>query len=183
MAAGPEPGMTPMPYGPYGHLRSSHADRERAVDVLKAAFAEGRLDQDEYIERVGQAQASRTYAELAALTADLPVGPLGTLAMAPIGALAVVPPTPPAPAPRRAGPAVGTVVRPVSSLAVTSLIFGLVSVAIPGLIASALAALITSVMALLRINLGDQRGRGLALAGGVLGVLGLLVIYKYHPNP
>jgi hypothetical protein len=63
-----------------GHMRSSQADRERAIDVLKAAFAEGRLDQDEYTERVGLAYASRTYAELAALTGDLPAGPLGTLA-------------------------------------------------------------------------------------------------------
>jgi hypothetical protein len=64
----------------YGHMRSAQADRERAIDVLKAAFAEGRLDQDEYAGRVGQVYASRTYGELAALTADLPAGPLGTLA-------------------------------------------------------------------------------------------------------
>jgi Domain of unknown function (DUF1707) len=63
----------------YGHLRASHADRERAIDVLKAAFAEGRLEQDEYTERVGQVYRSRTYADLAALTWDLPVGPLGSL--------------------------------------------------------------------------------------------------------
>jgi Domain of unknown function (DUF1707) len=76
MAAGPGHGLAAMDNG---HMRSSQADRERAVDVLKAAFAEGRLDQDEYTERVGQAYASRTYAELAALTGDLPAGPLGTL--------------------------------------------------------------------------------------------------------
>ncbi len=32
----------------FGLLRASDADRERAVDVLKAAFAEGRLTQDEF---------------------------------------------------------------------------------------------------------------------------------------
>jgi hypothetical protein len=63
-----------------GHMRSSWADRERAIDVLKAAFAEGRLDQDEYAERAGRVYSSRTYADLALLTADLPAGPLGTLA-------------------------------------------------------------------------------------------------------
>ena len=63
----------------YGHLRTSRADRERAVDVLKAAFAESRLDQDEFASRVDDALSAHTYAELAALTADLPVGPLGTL--------------------------------------------------------------------------------------------------------
>jgi Domain of unknown function (DUF1707) len=57
-----------------GHLRASHTDRDRVIDGLKAAFVQGRLDQDELGHRVGQALASRTYAELAALTADLPTG-------------------------------------------------------------------------------------------------------------
>ena len=60
--------------GPGGHLRASHADRDRVINGLKAAFVQGRLDQDEFGHRVGQALASRTYAELAALTADLPTG-------------------------------------------------------------------------------------------------------------
>jgi DUF1707 SHOCT-like domain len=55
-----------------GQLRASHADREQAIDVLKAAFVQGRLDKDEFDARVGQAFASRTYAELTAVTADLP---------------------------------------------------------------------------------------------------------------
>ncbi|HUZ22136.1 MAG TPA: DUF1707 domain-containing protein [Streptosporangiaceae bacterium] len=58
-------------------MRASHADRERAIDVLKAAYAEGRLDKDEYAGRTGQVYASSTYAELAALMAGLPAGPLG----------------------------------------------------------------------------------------------------------
>ncbi|MGH3419203.1 MAG: DUF1707 SHOCT-like domain-containing protein, partial [Streptosporangiaceae bacterium] len=43
-------------------MRAASADRERAVDVLKAGFAEGRLTQDEYNERMNRAYASRTYA-------------------------------------------------------------------------------------------------------------------------
>jgi hypothetical protein len=58
--------------GARGHFRTSDADRERAVDVLKAAFAHGRLTKDEFSLRVGQVFASRTYADLAALTADMP---------------------------------------------------------------------------------------------------------------
>ena len=58
-----------------GRLRASHADREQAIEVLKDAFAQGRLTGDELDSRVGQAFASRTYAELAALTADLPADP------------------------------------------------------------------------------------------------------------
>jgi hypothetical protein len=56
-------------------LRAAHADRERVVEVLKAAFVQGRLDKDELDARVGRAFASRTYAELAALTADIPAEP------------------------------------------------------------------------------------------------------------
>jgi hypothetical protein len=55
-----------------GHLRACHADREQVVGVLKTAFVQGRLGKDELNARVGQALAARTYADLAALTADLP---------------------------------------------------------------------------------------------------------------
>jgi len=60
-----------------GRLRASHADREHVVEVLKAAFVQGRLTKDEFDVRVGQTFASRTYAELAALTADIPAGLIG----------------------------------------------------------------------------------------------------------
>jgi hypothetical protein len=52
------------------------ADRERAVGVLRAAFTEGRLTQDELDDRVAKAYAARTYGALWALVADLPAGPL-----------------------------------------------------------------------------------------------------------
>jgi uncharacterized protein DUF1707 len=58
----------------HGHLRASHADREHVIGVLKAAFVEGRLAKDEFDLRVGQTLAARTYADLAAVTADLPAG-------------------------------------------------------------------------------------------------------------
>jgi hypothetical protein len=60
--------------GGHGHLRASHADREQVIGVLKAAFVQGMLAKDEFDLRVSQAFASRTYAGLAALTADLPAG-------------------------------------------------------------------------------------------------------------
>jgi uncharacterized protein DUF1707 len=62
--------------GGRGHLRASHADREQVVGTLQAAFVQGRLTKDELDLRVGQALASRTHAELAALTADIPAGPI-----------------------------------------------------------------------------------------------------------
>lgn len=62
-----------------GHLRASRADREQVIDVLKTAFVQDRLDRDEFDDRVGQALAARTYAELAALTGDIPAGPPAAL--------------------------------------------------------------------------------------------------------
>jgi putative transcriptional regulator len=55
-----------------GHLRASYADREQAIEMLKAAFTQERLAKDEFEVRVGQAFAARTHAELAAVTADIP---------------------------------------------------------------------------------------------------------------
>jgi hypothetical protein len=57
-----------------GHLRTSHAERDHAVGLLKTAFVQGRLTKDELELRVDHAFSSRTYAELAAVTADLPAG-------------------------------------------------------------------------------------------------------------
>jgi hypothetical protein len=57
-----------------GRLRASHADRERVIGTLKAAFVQGRLTKDELDLRIGQTFASRTYAELARLTVDIPAG-------------------------------------------------------------------------------------------------------------
>ena len=56
----------------HGDLRASHADRERVIGTLKAAYVEGRLTEDELDARVGQVCVSQTYAELAAVTADIP---------------------------------------------------------------------------------------------------------------
>ncbi len=60
-----------------GRLRASHADREQVIDTLKAAFVQGRLAKDEFDARVGHALTSWTYADLAALTADIPTGLTG----------------------------------------------------------------------------------------------------------
>jgi len=57
-------------------LRASHSDREQVIELLKAAFVQDRLTKDELDTRVGLALAARTDAELTALTADIPVGPV-----------------------------------------------------------------------------------------------------------
>jgi len=55
-----------------GDLRASHADREQTIDVLKAAFVQGRLTKDEFDARIGQTLGARTYGELAMVTVGLP---------------------------------------------------------------------------------------------------------------
>ena len=70
----PEPGARAA-----AGLRAWRADRERVIDLLKAAFVQGRLDRDEFDVRIGQAVVSRTYGELAAVTADIPAELTGAL--------------------------------------------------------------------------------------------------------
>jgi hypothetical protein len=55
-----------------GGLRASDADREQVIDALKVAFVQGRLSKDELEVRAGLALASRTWAELTAVTAEIP---------------------------------------------------------------------------------------------------------------
>jgi Domain of unknown function (DUF1707) len=61
-----------------GYFLAADADRQRVIDALRAAFAEGRLTRDEFDARVARTAGSRTYAELATVTADIPVWPTGT---------------------------------------------------------------------------------------------------------
>lgn len=60
------------PEKPLPELRASDADRELVVDRLRDAVAEGRIDMEEFEERLEATYASKTYAELEPLTRDLP---------------------------------------------------------------------------------------------------------------
>ncbi|MFF4753105.1 DUF1707 SHOCT-like domain-containing protein [Streptomyces sp. NPDC002514] len=62
-------------------LRASDADRERVAEILRDALAEGRLDMEEFGERLDAAYKARTYGELAPITKDLPAS--GTVAPPP----------------------------------------------------------------------------------------------------
>ena len=57
---------------PQGSLLASDAEREATVDQLRIAAGEGRLTMEELSERSDAAYRSRTTAELASLTRDLP---------------------------------------------------------------------------------------------------------------
>jgi Domain of unknown function (DUF1707) len=112
-----------------GRFRASHADREQVVGALQAAFVQGRLTADELDERVGQALAARTYADLAALTTDLPGGP----DRAPVP----VPPPPPAPVRRPRSPAASFAVKAGAAAIAVTVIAALAGAVISGAPAAA----------------------------------------------
>jgi len=66
-----------------GLVRASDADRDRTVEALAAASAEGRLTLEEYSQRSDAALTARTLGDLATLTADLPAMPLAEVATVP----------------------------------------------------------------------------------------------------
>jgi len=67
-------GFSPLFRGMYSdqHLRVSDAERQAVADRLAQHFAEGRLDQAEFDDRVGRAMNAKTRADLSGLFADLP---------------------------------------------------------------------------------------------------------------
>ncbi|MFF6998466.1 DUF1707 domain-containing protein [Streptomyces sp. NPDC008313] len=78
---GTTPGSPPPPAGAASpELRASDADRERVTDRLRDALAEGRLDMEEFEERLEATYKARTYGELEPITRDLP----GPAVMAPV---------------------------------------------------------------------------------------------------
>jgi hypothetical protein len=52
-------------------LRATDADRDHAADVLREAFADGRLNRDEYEARSGTVLGTRKIGDFSALLADL----------------------------------------------------------------------------------------------------------------
>ncbi|WP_405527231.1 DUF1707 and DUF4190 domain-containing protein [Streptomyces canus] len=147
----------PVPQAPpsASAMLASHADRERAVDVLRAGYGEGRLEKDEFDKRVERAYGARTVGELALLVSDLPLGPMPQ--PAPVTA---VPRTfLPAPRPRANGKAVGAAVC------------GLLCVPTFGF--TGIPAVILGHAARAEIERTGEGGDGLALTGLVFGWLSI----------
>lgn len=135
-------------------MLASHADRERAVDVLRAGYGEGRMEREEFETRVARACAARTVGELALLVADLPQGPVPQSA----GVVAVPGSGGPLPSRSRAnGKAVGAAVC------------GLLCVPTFGL--TGIPAVVLGHAARAEIRRSGEAGDGLALTGLVLGWL------------
>jgi hypothetical protein len=133
-------------------MLAATADRERTVDVLKAAFVEGRMSQQEFDVRSAKVMSARTYGDLAAIIADLPVGPGNLPYQAYYGPMApAVPQT--------------------SGLAVGALVCGIAEFFTMGL--AAIPAVILGHIARAHIKETGERGDGMAIAGLVLGYLAI----------
>jgi hypothetical protein len=146
-------------------MLAGDADRERAVNVLKEAFTEGRLKQDEYEERIGDAYQARTYADLDRLTEDIP-HPM------PLTFQPVPPPVPPYsrypryPPPGPYGPVPP---RTDNGNATAALVCGLLTPVTLGV--TSIPAIILGHAAKRQIRATGQAGEGKATAGLVLGYL------------
>lgn len=159
---GPVPYGQPYGYGPYPYgqaqpvqpgMLAAAADRERTIDVLKAAFGEGRLTKEEFDSRSARVMAARTYADLAAIVNDLPAGPAGPV-MPYQGYYPQVAPVP-----------------PTNGLAIGAMICGIAELFTLGF--AAIPAVILGHLARGQIRQTGERGDGLAIAGLVLGYLGI----------
>jgi hypothetical protein len=78
-------------------MRASDADRERVLAMLRDAHSEGRLDLDDFYQRLDVVYQAKTYGELAVITRDLPPT-VSRPATRPRQDLHTPPPAPPRPA-------------------------------------------------------------------------------------
>jgi len=162
------PSYGQVPYGPgpygvppaYGHpgfaqpgMLAAAADRERTMDVIKAAYGEGRLTKDEFDMRAARAMSARTYAELSAVVADLPSGPTGSVMPYPVGYYQPV------------------IVPPTNGLAIGSLVCGIAELFTLGF--ASVPAVILGHLARAQIRRSGERGDGMAITGLILGYLGI----------
>lgn len=134
----------------YGPMRATDADRENVHAVLQSAYADGRLTWDEFDARSSKLVVAKTYDELSSLTRDLR-----------------------APVPYRpsAYPVVArTATNPLAGI---SLAFGLGQIFFPFF--ASIVAIVCGHVARSQIRKTGEQGDGLALAGMVLGYIGVAI--------
>ena len=134
-------------------MLAAATDRERTMDVLKAAFGEGRITKEEFDLRASRTMSARTYAQLGVRGRRPAVGPVLRRDAVPARLL------PGREQPRPAGLPSGR------SSAGSLEIFTLGFAAVPAVILGHLARQ--------QIRRTGERGDGMAIAGLVLGYLGI----------
>ena len=143
MTVGPGYGAAGVPRA---QMRASTADRDRAVEVITRAYTEGRLTKDEHDARAGRAMTATTFAELDSVVIDLP---------------GAGPPPPPAPVAPQGN----------NALAIASLVCGVAQVMLWPL--ATIPAVVLGHVARHQIRRTGEQGAGLALAGLILGWIGV----------
>jgi hypothetical protein len=135
---------------PPNELRASDADRDAAAGRIRVAATEGRLDPEELDDRLTAVYSARWCSELTRLTADI---------------------TPAAPV-RGAPPVFVRDERSTNGFAVASLVLGILWL---GWLGSVLAVAFGHV-ALRQIGGEPDKGRSLAIAGLILGYVGMATL-------
>ncbi len=140
-------------YG-YGSMRATDADRENVRTILQDAHAQGRLSWDEFDSRTTALMNAQTYGQLAELTSDLPnripAAPPQVYQQAPFGAQ-----------------------RPTNGMAIAALICGVCQIFFWFL--TGIPAIVLGHMARRQIRQTGEAGDGMALAGMILGYIGLVL--------
>lgn len=162
--------MTAGNYG-YGSMRATDADRENVRQVLQDAHAQGRLSWDEFDSRTTALLNAQTYDQLTELTSDLPYRTPGTpqgyqpqqLGAQQFGA------QPYGGQPFGAQPFVAQ--GQTNGLAIAALVCGVCQVFLWFL--AAIPAVVLGHMARKQIRQTGEQGDGMALAGMILGYIGL----------
>lgn len=127
-------------------FRASDQDRDRVLDLLQTAYADGRLTKDEYDQRAGYVLSAQVFAQLDTVTADLVVPAARPLATS----------------------------RRTNSMAVASLVCGVGQMILFPF--TTIPAIVCGHIARHQIRRTGENGSGLATGGLVLGYIGLAVL-------
>ncbi len=131
-------------------MRATDADRDSVHALLQAAYADGRLTWDEFDTRSTSLMAAKTYDQLSALTVDLRP-----------------------PVPYRPGSYPGPVGRRTNSMAVASLVCGIGQIFF--WFVAGIPAIVFGHIARRQIRETGEAGEGMALAGLIMGYLGVVL--------
>lgn len=150
-----------MTAGSFGSAQANGADRENARAILQRAYAEGRLSQADFESRSAHLDSVQTQEQLAGLTADLrsPTWGAPPQAHSPQGY-----------APQGYAPGQGAG-RPTNQLAIAALVCAIAQIFFWFL--TGIPAVILGHMARRQIRRTGENGDGMALAGLILGYIGV----------